>query len=861
VTVLREAYVNVLPKTDNFDPELKKRLRRIDTAKEGRQVATRFGVGFSGAFGSIASRSAAVFAAGFAAVSGVKVFGKFIADAQESERVSKLTASTIKATGGAAKVTADQVGRLAGAISLKTGKDDEAIQSGQNMLLTFRNVADRAGKNNKIFTDASSVLTDMVAAMNGGEVTQESMSKGAVSLGKALNDPIKGVGALSRVGVTFTDQQKKQIKAMVKAGDIAGAQKIILGELKSEFGGAAEASSNAGDKMKVALGNVSETIGTALLPTFNRFAGFVAKTVVPGVQAMFAAFQEGDITSDGFVGKMELIGVKARLAFDYFKAEVVPRLKEFAVWIRDNVVPVLVSFAQKIGSLVKWFNEHRVAAYALLGVLGSLVTIYKVTTTVQAIQKAGLISYLGLTKAVKVATVTWTGVQWLLNAALSANPLGLVTIAVAALVAGIVVAWKRSETFRDIVKGVWSGIRTAIGAVVGWFTGTVVPSFKRAIGQAVGAFNGFKSALNTAWGFIRDKVFNPIKTFILTTIPNAFKAGVAAIGRFWDGLKAAAAKPVRFVIDTVINKGVIGGINWVAGKVGVKGIPQVPMPKGLGDGPGLPALPRGAGDGIGDLFKGGMSLFSNPAKWLADRLPLGDIKRRFGDNPLTSVLVGAGKKTLGFGVEKLKSLLSFLDVGSAGKGIGGAAAGLAGLAGLQPGILGVLGDLRSVFGNVPVISGFRRNAHTLSGNLSYHALGRAIDISPVLGWAQYLRYFWGPRLRELITPWNELNILNGRPHRYTGAVWNQHNFAGGNAHIHAAMANGGVIREPVFGVGRSGRTYSFGERGPETVTPGVGGDVHVTVLLDGQAIEPRMVKVITERDRGLRRRVQAGATR
>jgi hypothetical protein len=75
--------------------------------------------------------------------------------------------------------------------------------------------------------------------------------------------------------------------------------------------------------------------------------------------------------------------------------------------------------------------------------------------------------------------------------------------------------------------------------------------------------------------------------------------------------------------------------------------------------------------------------------------------------------------------------------------------------------------------------------------------------------------------KELITPWQSLNIHNGGRHQYSALIENEHNFAGGNAHDHWAMANGGVIREPVFGVGlRSGDTYSLGERGIETVTPG-----------------------------------------
>lgn len=129
--------------------------------------------------------------------------------------------------------------------------------------------------------------------------------------------------------------------------------------------------------------------------------------------------------------------------------------------------------------------------------------------------------------------------------------------------------------------------------------------------------------------------------------------------------------------------------------------------------------------------------------------------------------------------------------------------------------------LESRFG-VNMISGFRRGSRTLSGNLSYHARNRAVDFPPVLAMARFMYQNYKSRLKEAITPYQQYNVHNGRSRRWTGAVWNQHNFAGGNAHNHFAMANGGVIGEPVVGVGKSGASYSFGENGPETVTPGVG---------------------------------------
>ena len=129
----------------------------------------------------------------------------------------------------------DQVGDLVTAISNKAGYDDEAIQSGANLLLTFTNIRNEAGKGNDIFNQSTRILTDMSTAM-GTEPKQA-----AIQLGKALNDPIKGISALSRVGVTFTDGQKKTIKSLVDGGKTMQAQKIILKELNSEFGGSAAA--------------------------------------------------------------------------------------------------------------------------------------------------------------------------------------------------------------------------------------------------------------------------------------------------------------------------------------------------------------------------------------------------------------------------------------------------------------------------------------------------------------------------------------------------------------------------------------------------------------------------------------------
>jgi hypothetical protein len=109
------------------------------------------------------------------------------------------------------------------------------------------------------------------------------------------------------------------------------------------------------------------------------------------------------------------------------------------------------------------------------------------------------------------------------------------------------------------------------------------------------------------------------------------------------------------------------------------------------------------------------------------------------------------------------------------------------------GVAWMMAALRKQFPGLPLISGFRRNSTTLSGNRSYHSLNRAVDLPPRRDVAQWIRSNYGAKTKELITPYNDLNLHNGRPHRYTGAIWNQHNFAGGNAHDHWAYNKGGPV--------------------------------------------------------------------
>lgn len=175
-------------------------------------------------FGSallLLGKSAAI-SAGAAGLTGLYValkrgYGEYT----EQQTVAAQTNAVLKSTGAVANVSAQGVGNLATSLSNLSGIDDETIQAGENMLLTFRKISNQTGKGNDIFNQATKAITDMDVAMSHGNVTTENLSKTAILVGKALNDPLTGLTALRRVGVTFSQQQRDQIKALLDTGKTA----------------------------------------------------------------------------------------------------------------------------------------------------------------------------------------------------------------------------------------------------------------------------------------------------------------------------------------------------------------------------------------------------------------------------------------------------------------------------------------------------------------------------------------------------------------------------------------------------------------------------------------------------------------
>jgi hypothetical protein len=183
------------------------------------------------------------------------------------ETINAQTAQTISTMGNAANISAAQVEALAGRLEALTATEAESIQTGANLLLTFRNISDQAGAGNDIFSQTTAIMVDM------GRALGEDASASAIRLGKALNDPIRGLTALRKVGVGFTTEQENQIRALQDSGDIMGAQKVILAELQAQFGGsgAAYAKTFSGqlELMGHELGTIGEEATMAVMPALQ----------------------------------------------------------------------------------------------------------------------------------------------------------------------------------------------------------------------------------------------------------------------------------------------------------------------------------------------------------------------------------------------------------------------------------------------------------------------------------------------------------------------------------------------------------------------------------------------------------------
>jgi hypothetical protein len=498
------------------------------------------------------------FAAGLISINTIKGIGKL---AEEAEAPLSQLNSVLKSTGGAAGVTKDAVLNLSESLSKQTKFAADDVTIAQNMLLTFTNI----GKN--VFPNATETALNMSQALG------QDLKSSSIQLGKALNNPLTGMTALQRVGVTFTASQKEQIKAMTDANDVAGAQGVILKELQKEFGGSAKAAGkDFSGQITIAKNSIHDAgeaaavslvpIAASIMPSITRAAKDLASAVTQhkaeiqnAVQTILNAVKGvfGFVSDNGPIIKNVLLGIAGAVV----------------VW---KTAVLAANVVQEVNNALTVANA--VATGGLAAGKAALTAATGGTTAAMIVQNgavvAGTVATLAHNAAMlasKVAMGAATAAQWLLNAALNANPIGIVITAVAALTAGIIALYNNNKKFRDFVNGLWEWIKSSVV--------NTINSIKNVnwgeLGQNImkGIVNGFGQISGWIWGKIQDagnSIVNGFKSFFGIHSPSTKmrdEVGVYVGEGISEGVSQTAPQAYQsgIAVGNAIGSGVTAGVN------------------------------------------------------------------------------------------------------------------------------------------------------------------------------------------------------------------------------------------------------------------------------------------------------------
>jgi phage-related protein len=480
-----------------------------------------------------------------------------------AQRVSAQTDAALKSTGKTAHVTAGDVDALATSIMNKSGIDDEAVQSAENMLLTFTNVRNEVGKGNDVFNRATQAVADLSTRMAGGAApSAEQMQKSSVLLGKALNDPIKGLTALTRVGVSFDEGQRNRIKGLVEQGDTLKAQKLILAEVNKEFGGSAEAMGKTlpgqVDILKQSFANLAGSMTTLLVPAFAAITKFLTehpalfKALVIAIMAVSVA----------------LIAMNAAMV-------VTAALEAAVLWPVLAIIAGLAALAAIAYVVYKnWDSIKAALSAAWDGILAAVQAVWNWIQSNWPLLLGILTGPVGL--AVAAIIQNWDTIKGAIQAVLDAVT-GAVSTAWTTISDGVAAG---VAAITGAVSTAWGLVKGAVDSVLGGITGAVAAAWTTIQNAVAGAVGLIQTAVSTAWGLVKtaiDKVVGDIEdavskswTTIKTTVTGAIDTIKSTAQTAWAAVSSAvdtASAAVQKTINTVLSP-VLTGIKTVIQGVG-----------------------------------------------------------------------------------------------------------------------------------------------------------------------------------------------------------------------------------------------------------------------------------------------------
>jgi len=417
-------------------------------------------------------KAAAGYAAAFLGSLGlISVLKGSVTEAEDAQKAQAQVAASLKATGHAAGLTAKEIEDMSTKLGRTNFIDNDDFMKASSVMLTFKSVT------KDTFQTAMQAAADLQGKFGGD------LQKSTIQLGKALQDPVKGISALSRVGVSFSASQKKQIEGFVKQGKTVEAQQLILKEVNGQVAGSAAANATASEKMSLTYKDMQEQLGKALIPALGQLV-----KVMQAFNNLSPAVKQGIVAFAGFAAVAVVIAkvvTALKILGPAFKVALVA-IRAFGVSSVLALGPIglaIIAFVAIVALIIWKWKDVRKALGAIFNWLkGAAKDAFEV---VKKAARSGLlgpvaliISRWGEVKA--FLGKTW---NWMKNAGSS--------------------AFSFLKKIITSYIGFYTSMPGKIGRALAGIFGKISSPF-------IKAFNAIKRAATDAFNFVKDKAKNSL---------------------------------------------------------------------------------------------------------------------------------------------------------------------------------------------------------------------------------------------------------------------------------------------------------------------------------------------------------------
>lgn len=490
---------------------------------------------------------------------------------------------------------ATDASRAANDVDQAAGKYGKFAASMESMVAPATAVVGVIGLFGKQAVDAASSTEQAMGALDSVFGASADAVKGwaagaaeAVGLSESAYGQLASVAgaSLKSMGMDQAAAADQTGKLIVLGSDLAatfgGTTAEAVGALTSALRGEADPAERLGLKLnqatvaaRMAADGTDKLTGTALDAAKAQTIMTLAAEQAAGANGQFAR------ESDTAAGSAQIAAAQYENA---------------SAAIGKELLPVVAAVTEKLAGLAKWVGENSSLVLTLVGVVGGLAVAVLAVNAAIALASAATAVWNGLQLAWKGITAVATAVQWAWNAAMAANPVGIIIIAIAALIAIIVLVVTNWEWFRDTFLAVcqavgdaaetaWNWIKETAGAAWDWIVGKITEAadaIKAVIGGVadwiMGAWDTVKGFVLGVWDAIRsgaETVWNGIKSFIesiMNGIKSVIDGALSFIIGLWDKLKSAgtsAWNAIKSVAEAVVwpFTKVRDAIQWVIDKL------------------------------------------------------------------------------------------------------------------------------------------------------------------------------------------------------------------------------------------------------------------------------------------------------